>query len=60
LTGRRVLALAERRVPFLFVTGYGPSGVPAPYRDRRVLAKPCPLPKLLTAFVELVSASVGG
>jgi hypothetical protein len=47
-------------VPSLFVTGYGPSAVPAPYRDRRVLTKPCPLPTLRTAFVELVSANVGG
>jgi len=64
LRGRTVLpvaaALAERRVPFLFVTGYGPAGVPAPYRDRPVLTKPCPLPTLITAFVELVSANGEG
>jgi DNA-binding NtrC family response regulator len=64
LRGETVLpvaaALAEQRVPFLFVTGYGPSGVPAPYRDRPVLTKPCPLPTLLAAFVELVGAHAGG
>ncbi|MDB5406484.1 MAG: hypothetical protein JWL84_1396 [Rhodospirillales bacterium] len=47
-------ALAERGIPFIFMTGYGPTGVPAEYRDRPVLTKPCPMPVLLGAFATLV------
>jgi DNA-binding response OmpR family regulator len=34
-------ALARRRVPFLFVTGYGPEALPSRFRDRPLLRKPC-------------------
>ena len=34
-------ALARRRVPFAFVTGYGPEVLPARFRDRPLLRKPC-------------------
>lgn len=33
-------ALAQRNLPFLFVTGYGEAGVDAAYRDRSVVQKP--------------------
>jgi DNA-binding NtrC family response regulator len=33
-------ALAERGVPFLFLSGYGDVGVPVEYADRKVCAKP--------------------
>lgn len=33
-------ALAERGIPFAFVTGYGAGGVRPEYRDRQVLSKP--------------------
>jgi CheY-like chemotaxis protein len=32
--------LAQRGVPFLFVTGYGGRGLPEPYRNRPTLQKP--------------------
>ena len=32
--------LAERGVPILFSTGYGRDGVPAPWADRPIVAKP--------------------
>jgi CheY-like chemotaxis protein len=32
--------LAARGVPFVFATGYGEHGLPAPYRDRPTLKKP--------------------
>jgi DNA-binding NtrC family response regulator len=60
LHGKTVLpvavALAKRDIPFVFMTGFGPPGVPAQYRDRPVLTKPCPLPILLGTFAELVEA----
>lgn len=33
-------ALAERRLPFLFITGYGEAGLDADYRDHPVVQKP--------------------
>lgn len=32
--------LAKRSCPFIFTTGYGPSGIPAAYANRAVLQKP--------------------
>jgi len=61
LRGQSVLpvaeALAARRVPFLFATGYGTDGVPADFRNRMVLTKPCPVRRLLAAVSELVARS---
>ncbi len=42
--------LAERGVPFIFVTGYGSSGLPEPYRSRPVLQKPFQLEELSKAL----------
>lgn len=33
-------ALRDRRIPFVFVTGYGPGGVREEWRDRGVVQKP--------------------
>lgn len=33
-------ALVAKAIPFVFATGYGRDGVPAPYRNRPVLQKP--------------------
>ncbi|MGH8192227.1 MAG: response regulator [Rhodanobacteraceae bacterium] len=44
LDGERVFpvaaALRERKVPFLFSSGYGDSSIPPEYRDCKVLQKP--------------------
>ncbi len=40
-------ALAERRVPFAFLTGYGDVGIPAAYQQVPRLAKPFALPELV-------------
>jgi CheY-like chemotaxis protein len=39
-------ALVARGVPFVFATGYGEHGLPAPYRDRPTLKKPFQLESL--------------
>lgn len=38
--------LAERGLPFVFVTGYGGRGLPEPYRERPTLQKPFQLEDL--------------
>lgn len=48
-------ALAARAVPFLFTTGYGAEGVPAGYRNRTVLTKPCPLRIVLASVAQLIA-----
>jgi CheY-like chemotaxis protein len=47
-------ALARRRIPFVFVTGYGPEGVAAPFRGRPTVKKPF----LPAAFVAQVTAAL--
>jgi CheY-like chemotaxis protein len=63
LHGATVLPVAEaldsHGVPFLFATGYGAAGVPAPFRDRPVLTKPCPLRTLLAELAQLIAADAG-
>ena len=39
-------ALAARGVPFVFLTGYGTTMLPASYRDVPCLAKPCDLAEM--------------
>lgn len=39
-------ALAERRVPFVFITGYGVHGLPPEWRERPVVQKPFSLDSL--------------
>lgn len=50
-------ALAQRRAPFLFVTGYEQPDLPAAHRERPVLNKPCPARELLA---RLAAALDGG
>ncbi|HEX2652506.1 MAG TPA: PAS domain S-box protein [Xanthobacteraceae bacterium] len=58
LAGARVddlaLALAIRRIPFLFATGYGKEGTPQGFRDVPVLAKPFSAEQLLSAVERLL------
>jgi CheY-like chemotaxis protein len=53
-------ALAERRIPFVFSTGYGSAGIKDAYRDRPVLQKPFAQhdlkQKLLAAWKNAASA----
>lgn len=57
LGGERVYpvadALAERQVPFLFATGYGPSGLEDRYPDRTVLSKPYVEATLVKALLRM-------
>lgn len=45
--------LAERRVPFLFATGYDQSIIPAEYRDRPRIEKPFKGPDVIGIIVRL-------
>lgn len=47
--------LAERGIPFVFATGYGPEGIDPKYRDRPVLQKPFRA-RDLAAAVEALAA----
>lgn len=57
LGGERVYpvadALAARDVPFLFATGYGPSGLEERYPDRTVLSKPYVETSLVNALLRM-------
>jgi CheY-like chemotaxis protein len=46
-------ALAARRIPFVFATGYGPEGLAAEWRGRPVLAKPFHQDDLAAALAAL-------
>lgn len=48
-------ALAERGVPFVFATGYGPEGTSEKYPDRAVLSKPYNMRTLGEALTRLAS-----
>jgi DNA-binding response OmpR family regulator len=49
-------ALAARKVPFLFVTGYGPEGLPKEFRRSAMLSKPFGQDQLVAAVALLVRA----
>ncbi len=49
--------LAERNLPFIFVTGYGASGLPERFRGRPTLQKPFQSEKLEAAVIKLSSAA---
>ena len=59
LHGEQVFPLAEalraHRVPSLFLTGYGPLGVPEPWRDVPHLAKPFDPADLLAVLASIVA-----
>jgi CheY-like chemotaxis protein len=45
--------LAERRIPFLFATGYGRAGIEERFRDRPILQKPFRASELAAALTTL-------
>ncbi len=48
--------LAERSLPFIFVTGYGERSLPDRYRDRPALQKPFQAEQLSATLVGLLAA----
>lgn len=58
LAGEKVFPVAEvlveRAVPFVFLTGYGRSGLPATYAQRPALAKPFKLAALMRVIAALL------
>ena len=48
-------ALAERGIPFLFLSGYGPGGVPAGHPDWRVCSKPFTSDALTGSLLSVVT-----
>ena len=57
LNGKTVFPFAaeleEREIPFLFVTAYGPRGIPPEYRHHHVLQKPFGPVELRRALLEM-------
>ena len=49
--------LAQRGLPFVFVTGYGEGSLPAKYRSRPALQKPFQSEQLRTTLAELLAAA---
>lgn len=50
-------ALASRKVPFVFSTGFGPADLDTRYPNSRLLAKPYPAEALAAALSDLRSAA---
>jgi CheY-like chemotaxis protein len=48
-------ALTRRQIPFVFITGYGRSGLPAEFQQALVLAKPVSDEELLEAVTAVLS-----
>ena len=46
--------VAARGLPFVFVSGYGPEGLPAPFKDKPVLRKPFSI----TEFAALINSAL--
>jgi CheY-like chemotaxis protein len=61
LNGKEVFPVAEildrRGVPFMFVTGYGETNLPAAFRERLTLQKPFQSEQLKSALESLLSLS---
>jgi DNA-binding NtrC family response regulator len=51
-----VEVLIERRMPFVFATGYGQRGVPEPYRTTPTLQKPFQMDALEKAIKQIAPA----
>jgi CheY-like chemotaxis protein len=49
--------LAERNLPFVFVTGYGGRGLPEAYRDRPTLQKPFQLEDLRRTLANVIGGN---
>jgi CheY-like chemotaxis protein len=47
--------VAARSLPFVFVSGYGPAGMPALFADRPILRKPF----LIEHFADMINAAMG-
>jgi CheY-like chemotaxis protein len=47
--------VAARSLPFVFVSGYGPAGMPALFADRPVLRKPF----LIEHFDDMINSAMG-
>ena len=62
LAGERIDPVAEaltrRNVPFVFVTGYGTSGLPGAYAERPRLCKPFKMADLLGTLSSLVKPAM--
>ena len=62
LAGERIdpvaAALSKRNVPFMFVTGYGATGLPRDYLDRPHICKPFKLAELLGTVSRLVKPTI--
>ncbi len=52
--------LRTRKIPFVFVTGYGPAGLPAELRDVPVLVKPFRQAKLADVLQAMLRPGAGG
>lgn len=52
--------LAVRRIPFMFVSGYGPAGIDPRYADAPILTKPILFEDLARAVRNLRARSQGG
>jgi PAS domain S-box-containing protein len=48
-------ALTRRNVPFVFVTGHGPEGLPQAFQGVPILGKPCSRRQVLDAAAQLVT-----
>jgi PAS domain S-box-containing protein len=48
-------ALTRRGVPFVFVTGHGPEGLPETFRGVAILGKPCSRQQVLDAATQLIA-----
>ena len=53
-------ALSDRKVPFLFVTGYGANALPSKYAQRPYVCKPFRMADLLGALSNIVKPSMVG
>ncbi len=51
-------ALAQRHIPFAFLTGYGDAGIPTAYQQVPRLAKPFTLPELVALVGRCFKAAV--
>jgi CheY-like chemotaxis protein len=49
--------LAERGLPFVFVSGYGEDSLPAPYRGRPALQKPFQAEQIKSALAALLATA---
>lgn len=50
-------ALAQRNIPFVFVTGYGAGGLPPRFKNRPALTKPYRVAAVLTALTAILPPS---